>query len=352
MAMNTDLPAMRGALLALLAAILFGASTPLVKLFGAGVGPWLTAGLLYSGAAIAALTFRTAHTLEAPLRRRQWPRLLVVALFGAMLAPFLFAFGLQATSAFSASLILTFEAVFTALLALMFYREPIDRRVGLALLAITVGGAFLVIERSQSGTTQLLGLLAVVCATLAWAFDNTFSRPLAEVDPGQVVLGKALIGTGGSVAIALTLGEPWPSAMAMSGLLGVGAIGYGLSLRFYLLALRSFGAARTGSVFATAPFVGAIVAYLLGEATLGGWLVAGIAMIVIGVALHITERHEHAHTHAPIDHEHAHTHDDGHHTHHHDGAVPPGAHSHWHQHGPVTHTHPHTPDAHHTHAHR
>jgi drug/metabolite transporter (DMT)-like permease len=348
--MTTNLPALRGALLALLAATLFGASTPLVKLFGAGIGPWLTAGLLYCGAAIAALTFRSAQSTEAPLRRPQWLRLLIVALFGAMLAPFLFAFGLQATSAFSASLVLTFEAVFTALLAVVFYRESIDRRVALALLAITVGGLFLVVERSQSGTAQMLGLLAVVGATLAWAFDNTFSRPLASIDPGQIVLGKALIGACGSITIALTLNEALPSAWAMGGLLGVGAIGYGLSLRFYLLALRSFGAARTGSVFAIAPFIGAIVAFILGEAVFGGWLTAGIVMIAIGVTLHITERHEHEHTHLPIEHEHAHTHEDGHHADHH-GNAPAGAHSHWHRHEPITHTHPHTPDAHHTHDH-
>ena len=42
----------------------------------------------------------------------------------------------------------------------------------------------------------------------------------------------------------------WGAAV---GLLVIGATGYGLSLRFYLLAQRAFGAARTGFVFAFAP---------------------------------------------------------------------------------------------------
>lgn len=44
-------PALRGGLLALLAATLFGVSTPLVQRFGEGIGPFTTAGLLYVGAA-------------------------------------------------------------------------------------------------------------------------------------------------------------------------------------------------------------------------------------------------------------------------------------------------------------
>ena len=44
-----------------------------------------------------------------------------------------------------------------------------------------------------------------------------------------------------------------PSATAAFALLAIGAVGYGLSLRFYLLAQLTFGAARTGSVYAFAP---------------------------------------------------------------------------------------------------
>jgi hypothetical protein len=130
----------------------------------------------------------------------------------------------------------------------------------------------------------------------------------------------------------------------------VGATGYGLSLRFYLLAQRSFGAARTGSVFAFAPFIGALGAFALGDRS-GSWLMitAGFLML-LGVVLHLMENHAHEHTHEELTHEHAHMHDDGHHDHWHD-PMPIGAHSHSHQHTPVTHTHAHVPDLHHGHHH-
>jgi drug/metabolite transporter (DMT)-like permease len=77
-------PAARGAFLALLAALLFGASTPLVQRVGVGVGAWMTAAMLYSGAAITGLLMRSGTAKEAALRRRHWPRLLLMALCGAV----------------------------------------------------------------------------------------------------------------------------------------------------------------------------------------------------------------------------------------------------------------------------
>lgn len=130
----------------------------------------------------------------------------------------------------------------------------------------------------------------------------------------------------------------------------VGATGYGLSLRFYLLAQRAFGTARTGSVFAFAPFVGAIVAVALGERAGSPWMLAGAMLMVLGIVLHLAEKHSHRHRHDPIEHEHAHAHDDGQHDHDH-GSMPAGRHSHVHRHAPLWHTHAHAPDEHHLHRH-
>jgi drug/metabolite transporter (DMT)-like permease len=208
----------------------------------------------------------------------------------------------------------------------------------------------LVIDRGVQGDAQLLGLLAVLVATAAWGVDNTLSRALAERDPAQVVLGKSALGVAATALIAFIASEPLPSLNAALALLAIGATGYGLSLRLYLLAQRAFGAARTGSVFAFAPFIGALLAIALGDRALSWGMAAGGALMLLGVALHLIESHGHTHMHEALEHEHAHTHDDAHHTHSHD-EMPAGAHSHKHHHEPTQHTHPHVPDAHHLHKH-
>src|SRR4249920_3743538 len=114
-------PALRGGLLSLLAAVLFGISTPLVQRFGAGIGAFSTAALLYAGAAVVGGLLLRAPAREARLARADLPRLLAMAAFGAVIGPVALAWGLQHTSGAGASLMLTLEAFFTAVLAWMLY---------------------------------------------------------------------------------------------------------------------------------------------------------------------------------------------------------------------------------------
>jgi drug/metabolite transporter (DMT)-like permease len=343
-------PALKGGLVALLAAIFFGISTPLVQRLGLHVGSFSTASLLYAGAALIGALLRQPIEREARVRASDASRLLLMAIFGASLGPVALAWGLQHTSGTSASLMLSLEAVFTAILARLWYHETLDRRVTLAMALLTMGGMALVLDRAGAGSSQVAGLLAVLAATAAWGIDNTLSRALAERDPGQVVMLKGAIGATATMLLAFAFGEHLPDLKAAAGLLTVGATGYGLSLRFYLLAQRSFGAARTGSVFAFAPFVGALFAVALGERSGSEWMVGGALLMILGLVLHLAETHAHEHDHDEMQHEHAHTHTDGHHGHFHE-PMPVGPHSHVHQHVQMRHSHTHVPDEHHSHRH-
>jgi drug/metabolite transporter (DMT)-like permease len=354
MSIASTYPALRGSLLALLAAVLFGISTPLLQHAGAGVGPFTTAALLYAGAALAGALSRRPRQVEARLSRADLPRLLAMALFGAVLGPVALAWGLQRTSGTGASLMLTLEALFTAVLAWHLYGEAMDRRVRAAMGLLLAGGIALVVDQGldqrQMGGSSAWGLLAVAAATAAWGLDNSLSRALAERDPSQVVMAKGALGAAATALLAVLAAEPLPPAGTLLALFAIGASGYGLSLRCYLLAQRAFGAARTGSVFAFAPFIGAALAVGLGDRAPGWPMALGAALMLAGVLLHLAESHDHEHEHGLLDHEHAHQHDDGHHDHRHD-PMPAGPHSHRHQHAPTRHSHAHVPDAHHVHDH-
>lgn len=343
-------PTLRGGLLALGAALLFGISTPLVQQAGRAVGPFGTAALLYGGAVLMGAILLRPADQEARLHRQDWPRLAVMALFGAAIGPVALTWGLQRSNGTDASLMLTLEAVFTAMLAKWVYGETMDRRVGAAMLLLTAGSMALVLAQGGWGEHHAGGLLAVMLATLAWGIDNTLSRALADRDPAQVVMGKALLGVLVTTTMANLLGEGMPTWRTSLALLAIGATGYGLSLRLYLLAQRAIGAGRTGSVFAFAPFIGAALAVGLSGHALSGGTILGGTLMLMGVILHLAESHRHWHQHEALQHEHAHTHDDGHHDHVHD-PMPIGAHSHPHRHHAIGHSHAHAPDLHHTHPH-
>ena len=345
-------PIAAGAFLAALAALSFGATIPVVAWAGRGVGPFATASLLYAGAAASAfLLGRFSASSGAPLRRAHAGRFLVIAVVGAGVAPTLLAWGLPRTGATTGSLLLNLEAAFTVLLARACYREPIGRRVGLALALMALGGGALALGAAAGTSWNALGALAIAAATAAWAVDNIVTRSVANLDPTLVVAIKGALGASLTFSIALLAREPLPRAGFALALVAAGATGYGLSLRLYIVAQRRIGAARTGSIFAVAPFVGAALGYALGDRRPGAS--AALAALAFGAAvfLHVTERHAHAHIHDAVEHDHPHRHDDGHHHHAHDPPVL-GEHSHAHRHERVEHEHDHAPDLHHDHAHR
>jgi drug/metabolite transporter (DMT)-like permease len=345
-----------GAPMALGSAALFGASTPLAKLLlGAGVNPWLLAGLLYlgSGAGLALVGLgRQALRLpavEAPLRRADLPWLAAVVVAGGVAGPLLLMIGLSTTPASSAALLLNVEGLATMTIAWVAFRENVDRRL-LAGAAAILAGALVLSWRGGPGGIGV-GALAIVGACLAWGVDNNLTRKLSSADPVQIAALKGLVAGAANLALALAAGARLPSAPAIAGAGVVGFFGYGVSLVLFVLALRHLGAARTGAYFSTAPFLGAGLSILLLAEPVTPAVALAAALMGVGVWLHLTERHAHEHEHAAMAHEHRHVHD-AHHRHPHDPRDPPGEpHTHWHRHAPLRHAHPHYPDLHHRHGH-
>jgi drug/metabolite transporter (DMT)-like permease len=351
--MSTGGQIQRGVALAGVAALLFGMTAPLLQRASAGVGPLYAGAVLYFGAALGALLLGLARRDAAgdggALRSRAaLIRLAAIAVVGGAVAPVLLVLGLARTDAATASLLLALEAPFTLLLARIFLREFIGRRVLLAALLIFAGGAALVGSIQVPGAIS--GGLLIAAAAFGWSLDNLLSRPLADQDPLRVVALKGMLGGAAAALAGLLTGESAPALGPTAKLLALGAVGYGASLQLYLRAQRLVGAARTASVFAVAPFAGVAMAFALGAAWPGAQLPIAALLIGAGLWLHVTEHHGHRHRHESLAHDHPHRHDDGHHDHRHD-PMPAGAHNHPHHHDPVTHDHEHADDLHHRHPH-
>ena len=344
-----------GIVTALLAASLFGASTPLAKKLLTDISPILLAGLLYAGSGLGLGAWLALRRLrgqaagEGGLQRRDWPWLAGAVLFGGVIAPVLLMLGLMHTPASTASLLLNLEGVLTAVIAWVVFRENVDRRIASGMFVIVAGGAIL--SWAQRPTGVPWGALGIGGACLCWAIDNNFTRVVSGGDPVRIAAIKGSVAGCINIAIALTLGERLPSASHAIAAGLIGLAGYGISLVLFVLSLRNLGTARTGAYFSTAPFVGASLSLLLLHETPDIAFWSAGTLMAIGVWLHVSERHAHEHEHKALEHDHRHVHDE-HHQHAHDfpwdGAEP---HTHQHAHAPLSHTHPHYPDLHHRHRH-
>jgi drug/metabolite transporter (DMT)-like permease len=344
----------RPILASLAAALLFGAGTPLAKALLGQASPWMVAALLYlgSGAGLAVLRLVSgARPVRLSEGEAKW---LGGAIFaGGVVGPVLLMLGLASLPASSASLLLNAEAVLTALIAWIGFRENVDARILLGFVCI-VAGAILI---GWPGSLEWGGWqpsLLVLGACLAWGIDNNLTRKVSLSDASWIAMVKGLAAGATNLVLAFVLGASLPSMGTVLAAALVGFASYGASLTLFVIALRGLGTARTGAYFSVAPFFGAVVAIVwLGEPVTMQLVIAGVLM-AIGVVLHLMERHEHPHSHLAMDHAHEHVHGAGdeHHDHRHDPPVPDGTrHTHAHHHEALVHTHAHFPDAHHRHQH-
>jgi drug/metabolite transporter (DMT)-like permease len=345
----------RGAIYALLAAALFGASAPISKFLLGHIHPVVLAGYLYVGAFIGLGIYSLASSAysneknEEPLGRSDIPWLAGAIIAGGIVAPILLMVGLTMVSGISASLLLNLEAVMTASIAVIAFREHAGKRLWVALLCMTVGGVLLSWDASE-GRFSILGPVLIVLAMVCWGIDNNLTRAISGRDPISISRFKGACAGVVSLCIAVMVGARLPLDIYALLALTTGAFAYGASILLFVKALAELGASRTGALFGMAPFVGAMMSLAFLRESAGWLLVPAAVLMACGAWLLLSERHQHAHVHEAVAHAHSHTHADDHHAHEHadDRA---GPHSHEHMHESEEHAHAHWPDTHHRHSH-
>jgi len=342
--------------LAILAAALYGISSPLSKGLLEHIPPTLMAALLYLGAGLGMLLVNLGRSLttrpssEARLTRAERPFVLGMILLD-IAAPVFLMIALTQTTAANVSLLNNFEIVATAIIAMVLFREAIGRTMWVAIALITIASVILSFE-DLSSLSFSVGSLFAILACLCWGFENNFTRKISLKDPMQIVVIKG-IGSGvGALIIAFVMRQVNANVLPIGLALLLGFVAYGLSIYFYVSAQRTLGAARTSAYYAVAPFIGVLLSIILYGQALTASFVIALTIMLLGAYFAAREHHKHVHWHEPLAHDHRHHHHDGHHTHSHDrpDAQDP-EHSHFHTHEAHEHTHRHTPDTHHQHNH-
>ncbi len=243
----------------------------------------MMAAFLYLGAGIgmAILGFvRKWHRkerVEAKLTKKELPYTVAMVVLD-IAAPIFLMFGLTLTTAANASLLNNFEIVATAIIALLFFKEAISRRLWIAIVLITLSSIILTVEDASSFSFSA-GSVFVILACFCWGIENNCTRKLSSKDPLQIVVIKGFGSGIGSLITALAVGEQISNMVYIPAVLLLGFVAYGLSIFFYVYAQREIGAAKTSAYYAIAPFIGVVLSFLiLGEKPN---FVFGIALLIM-----------------------------------------------------------------------
>ena len=341
-------------LFAILAALLFGINAPVSKLLLEEIDPLFLAALLYLGAGLG-MTLLTIinkkcgiDTKEAKITKKELPWVIFMILLD-IAAPIFLLIGITMTNSSTAALLGNFEIVATTVIAIIFFKEAIGRRMWIAIALIS--GASVILTITDMATANLsIGAVFVMLSCVCWGFENNCTRNLSIKDPMQVVILKGFGSGLGALCIALVWNEVSGSFFYILFSMILGFVAYGLSILFYVKAQRGLGAARTSAYYAAAPFMGVLISWLVLRESITIFFLAALGIMILGTWLALSENHNHAHRHYEETHNHSHNHDDEHHFH---KDHPPikGYHCHEHTHKNMVHNHCHLPDVHHRHRH-
>jgi len=341
---------------AIMAAVLFGASAPLSKLLLGSIEPVLLAALLYLGSGFGLLSLRLIQSYsikgaskEARLSSKDLPWLAGAVIAGGVVAPIILMISLDNTPAATASLLLNFEGIATAIIAAVAFKEALGKRIWAAVALISIASIILTLDTTGNWGFSA-GAAGIIAACFFWGMDNNFTRNISSKDPITIVTVKGIFAGLISLIIAMFSGNSIPSLNIILAALILGFFSYGISIVLFIFAMRSLGAARTSTFFGSAPFIGTVISLLLFKEWPGANFIFSVPIMIVGAVFLLWEDHTHRHKHNKFEHDHRHAHDDEHHVHRH-GTEECKEHAHFHLHKELEHEHSHTPDIHHRHSH-
>lgn len=246
--------------------------------------PFLLAGMRFLGAGVAMFAFLRWRGHATPTRL-QWRN---AAITGVLLLGFgngLVCFAEERVSSGIAAVAVSSMPLFAAAFSGMYGQWPTRREV----VGLLVGFAGVVVLNLGSGLSgERIGAIALLTAAMCWAFGSVWSRrqemPAGPMNTAAQMLcaSVALLAVGFGTGEQLPAEPTWRATAALVYLAVFGSI---LAFSAYLYVLKYARPAVATSYAYVNPPVAVLFGVLLAGETVGRFDLAGMAIILAGVAV-------------------------------------------------------------------
>jgi drug/metabolite transporter (DMT)-like permease len=271
-------------------AAIWGASFLFIKVAGRHLDPSFAMELRLVGAALVlapVLFLRRGRSGFADLRR-VGGQAVVLGVFNSAMPFTLIAWGETHVDSGVAAVGNASTPIFVALLAIPFL--PSERSSGAKLAGIVVGLAGVGVLAGASpggGWWGVLGTLAVVLAAFLYAASNIWIQPRFPAgDEVALVAGSMLFGAVTLLPLAVAHAPTaWPGWEAVGSIASLAVGGTSIALLLYYEMLQRYGSARASLVTYLMPVFALVYGVGLLDEPLRAAEVAGLALILGGVAL-------------------------------------------------------------------
>ena len=232
-----------------------------------------------------------------PTGRQTWRTLTLIAITGVLGYQVFFMNGMRFTAAGDASLIITFNPIFTVLLAAPMLGQQISRKMFVGLFCGFIG---VVVVTGWSPNTdipfedRILGDLMILLASLNWAMTTNNTKRMMEQRNGEqkattleIVVWYSLIGTFLLTPFAAwetwQHGIPEPTLTDWYAIIYLAAISTVLAYYWFAIGVEKLGATAASSYIFLMPVFGVLGGVILLNENIGWTLLLGFILIVIGV---------------------------------------------------------------------
>ena len=270
---------------AIRAAALYAINVPFSKVIMNNAEPTMMAAFLYLGAGVGLLMYSGVKKLSGietkseKLTRKELPYTIAMVVLD-ILAPILLMIGITKTASANVSLLNNFEIVATTIIALLFFKEAVSKRLWLAIGLVTVASILLSFEGEGSFVFNE-GSLYVTGACLAWGVENNCTKMLSSKSSTETTIIKGCFSGLGSLAVAFFVGESLPGWKTIPVIMMLGFVAYGLSIKLYIMAQKDLGAAKTSAFYSVAPFLGVVFSFIVLRESPGVQFYIGLVLMLI-----------------------------------------------------------------------
>jgi len=233
--------------------------------------------------------------------KMEWKRIIIIGFFSTFVYQALFMYGMKFTAAGDASLMITFNPIFTALLAVPFLDEKMNWRLATGLACGLIGVIILFLYSPNVDIpfdTRLKGDLMIAGAALAWATTSILQKKAmtssaidsqTPLSPLHLTVWSSLIGllflTPWAAYESYLYGMPQPSGGGWLAILFLAILSTVFSYVWFADGIVTIGAGKTALYVYLVPLFGVISGWFILDEKLGWSLLASFSLILIGVVL-------------------------------------------------------------------
>lgn len=284
-----------------LVAAIWGVGWPAGRVIAQDIAPLVASWLRYIIAVIFFFVYLRLSDKWMVPTRDEWWRIAWIGFFSTCLYQAFFMFGMKFTAAGDASLMITFNPFFTALLAIVFLKEAMHWRLGVG-IALGIGGVAVLFFYSPNVDIpffeRALGDLLIAGGAFAWACNSilmkkAMTEPAADsgrcLSPLQLTVWSSVAGL-----IMLTpvvavetwfVGIPEPSMNVWIAMVFLAVFSTVIAYIWFADGILAIGAGKSALYVYLVPIFGILSGYLLLDEKLGASLIVAFLLIVGGVIL-------------------------------------------------------------------